>query len=45
MSRQKRLLVTVGDSDMFSTDEAKEYVTPLANYHELCQRQGQIFQG
>lgn len=37
MSRQKRLLVTVGDQEMFQVDEGQEVAVPgLARFLELC---------
>lgn len=36
MSRQRRMLVTVGDREMFSTTAAREAVPGLAHFLELC---------
>ena len=37
MSRQKKLLVVVGDAAFFGTDEAHSQVPGLAAFLELCQ--------
>ena len=42
MSRQKRLLVVVGDADFYSTPEAKENVPGLANFLTLCRNKGVV---
>ncbi len=40
MSRQKRLLVVVGDAALYSTDAAKEIVPGLYNFLNLCREKG-----
>ena len=40
MSRQKRLLVLVGDSELVQTDIGKESVPALGKYFELCTQKG-----
>ncbi len=42
MSRQKKLLILVGDSDLVQTDIAKEAVFALGNYFELCKKTGAL---
>jgi hypothetical protein len=36
MSRQKRLLIVVGDAEMLRTPQAREAIGPLVAFHELC---------
>jgi hypothetical protein len=36
MSRQRRLLITVGDAAMFDTDEARAAVPGLSKFLDLC---------
>lgn len=36
MSRQRKLLVVVGDSAMFGSEEGEQAVPGLARFHELC---------
>lgn len=49
LSRQKRLLVVVGDSDIFYSKEWKELaqksVPAMINLYELCQKEGEIIDG
>ncbi len=42
MSRQKKLLVVVGDSAFFDTDIAKEKVPALADFLKLCREKGRV---
>lgn len=42
MSRQKRVLIVVGDGDLIQTQIATEAVPQLANYYKLCQDHGEI---
>jgi superfamily I DNA and/or RNA helicase len=35
MSRQRKLLIVVGDSDMFTSDDARRSVPALAAFHDL----------
>ena len=42
MSRQKKVLIVVGDKDYFSTDYAKKYLPEIYNYIELCKNEGII---
>lgn len=37
MSRQKKLLITVGDGRLMQSDFAKKYCTKLSNFYSLCQ--------
>ena len=49
LSRQKRLLVVVGDSDIFYSKEwkelAKKSVPAMVNLYELCLKEGEIIDG
>ena len=49
LSRQKRLLVIVGDSDIFYSKEwkelAKKSVPAMVNLYELCLKEGEIIDG
>lgn len=40
MSRQKKVLVTVGDSELIQSDMSMEAVPALSKYYELCKDQG-----
>lgn len=42
MSRQKKLLVVVGDSEFYNTDIAKEKVPALADFLKLCREEGRV---
>ena len=42
MSRQMKMLILVGDSDLVQTDIGKEAVPALGNYFELCSMEGVI---
>lgn len=44
MSRQKRLLVLVGDSGLISSDLASEFIPGLVDFFNLCQTKGRIMQ-
>lgn len=44
MSRQKKLLVAVGDSDLLRNPLAPAFVPGLLNFHELCREQGVVLQ-
>jgi len=37
LSRQKKLLIVVGDRGMYQTPEAKAYVTGLYEFNKMCQ--------
>lgn len=49
LSRQKRLLVVVGDSDIFHSNEWKELarknVPAMVNLYELCLKEGEVIDG
>lgn len=40
MSRQKKLLVVVGDSGLLQSNLSAEFVPGLVDFHKLCQEQG-----
>ena len=42
MSRQKKLLVVVGDKDYYNTEIAKEKVPGLADFLKFCQEKGRV---
>jgi energy-coupling factor transporter ATP-binding protein EcfA2 len=42
MSRQKRLLIVVGDMKLFETDQAKKSVPALSGFVKLCRDSGTI---
>ena len=42
MSRQKKVLVMVGDGELVQTEITREAVPALANYYDLCRKQGVI---
>jgi len=42
MSRQKRLLVVVGDAGMITSAHAKEAIGPLEAFYCLCRREGAV---
>ena len=42
MSRQKKLLVVVGDSGLLQSDLAAEFVPGLVDFLELCREQGTV---
>jgi superfamily I DNA and/or RNA helicase len=42
MSRQKKLLIIVGDSEMAKTDIGREAVPALGNYFDLCSKEGVV---
>jgi superfamily I DNA and/or RNA helicase len=42
MSRQKKVLVTVGDSDLFQSQIATDAVPALKNFYNLCEKEGVI---
>jgi hypothetical protein len=44
MSRQKKLLVVVGDSGLLQSTLAAEFVPGLVDFHKLCQEQGVTLQ-
>jgi hypothetical protein len=44
MSRQKKLLVVVGDSGLLRSNLAAEFVPGLVDFHKLCQEQGVMLQ-
>ena len=43
MSRQKRLLIAVGDYTHFSSEVAKNHVPAMFNYYNLCKENGGVF--
>lgn len=43
MSRQKRILIAVGDARLFQSELAQKYVPALKNYYELCKSNGGVF--
>ena len=49
LSRQKRLLIVVGDSDIFYSKEwkelAKKNVPAMVNLYELCLKKGEVIDG
>lgn len=42
MSRQKKLLVVVGDSCLLQNELAKEFIPGLVDFLELCHQQGEV---
>ena len=42
MSRQKKLLVAVGDADFYDTNQAKEEVPGLADFLNVCRKHGRV---
>lgn len=42
MSRQKKLLVVVGDSDLLDSDLADEFIPGLVDFLNLCRREGRV---
>ena len=42
MSRQKKMLVVVGDSDLLKNDLADEFIPGLVDFYKLCQNEGVI---
>ena len=42
MSRQKKMLVVVGDSDLLKNDLAEEFIPGLVDFYKLCQNEGVI---
>jgi len=42
MSRQKKMLIIVGDSELVQTDIARKAVPALGNYFDLCSKEGVI---
>lgn len=42
MSRQKKLLVVVGDHDLLSNDIASEFIPGLVDFYELCKKEGVV---
>jgi len=42
MSRQKKLLVVVGDSGLLQNDLAKEFIPGLVDFLQLCKTEGRI---
>lgn len=45
MSRQKKLLVVVGDSDLMTSSYAQEAVPEITNFYNLCKIDGTILEG
>lgn len=44
MSRQKKLLVVVGDSTLVKNDLAAEFIPGLVDFHHLCKTEGSVLQ-
>ena len=44
MSRQKRLLVVVGDSSLLNGDLPEEFIPGLVDFHKLCLKEGVVLQ-
>lgn len=44
MSRQKKLLVVAGDTDLLQINLAADFAPGLVDFHKLCQEQGVILQ-
>jgi hypothetical protein len=44
MSRQKCLLIVVGDADMLRGPHAEAAVGPLVKFYRLCQAEGVVHQ-
>lgn len=44
MSRQKKLLVVVGDSGLVLHDLAREFIPGLVDFHSLCQAKGALLE-
>ncbi|CAB3910264.1 RecBCD enzyme subunit RecD [Achromobacter insuavis] len=44
MSRQKKMLVVVGDADLLHNDLAAEFVPGLVDFHKLCREEGVVLQ-
>jgi superfamily I DNA and/or RNA helicase len=42
MSRQKKLLIVVGDKKMLETERNENPILPLKNYYELCKSMGVV---
>ncbi len=42
LSRQKRALIVVGDREKFETPEAKDKVSGLFEFLQLCKKEGKI---
>ena len=42
MSRQKRLLVVVGDSSLLNGDLPKDFIPGLVDFHKLCLKEGVV---
>jgi len=42
MSRQKKLLVVVGDSGLLKNDLAKDFIPGLVDFYDLCQKKGKV---
>lgn len=45
MSRQKKLLVVVGDSNLMTSSYAQEAVPEITNFYNLCKTDGTILEG
>jgi hypothetical protein len=44
MSRQKKLLVVAGDSDLLQCDLAAEFIPGMVDFFKLCKEEGKILQ-
>jgi len=44
MSRQKKLLIVAGDSDLLQGDLATEFIPGMVDFFKLCQEEGKILQ-
>ena len=42
MSRQKKLLIAVGDKNLFMSELADKFVPALKKYYELCEKNGGV---
>jgi len=42
MSRQKKLLVVVGDSGLLNNDLAREFIPGLVDFYDLCNKKGKV---
>jgi len=44
MSRQKKLLVVAGDSNLLQGDLAEKFIPGLVDFHRLCKTEGRVLQ-
>ena len=45
LSRQKKMLIVVGDGELFGGPEAGQYVPALKNFYDLCREEGAVQNG